>query len=142
MVYHFKWSILVSSSSPPWNNPSPSTGHKTTMASAGAIFSLVPQSLQAAALVEANPQSQNHTPDGIKALTFPWNMKSKYESRTVSFGKASCHDVILPSGPEGRRRMGLERNQDSKRSRSIWCSRFRNGKEKSPGASGIVEEGG
>lgn len=68
------------------------------MASADPFFSLVPQSPQAVSIVEANAQFQRHAPDGTKALTFPFNIKSKYQSRMVSFGKASCHDVILPSG--------------------------------------------
>ncbi|ROW10028.1 hypothetical protein VPNG_06495 [Cytospora leucostoma] len=67
------------------------------MAATDFLFLLVPDTLQALSIVEANPKFQLITPDRTKVLAFPFNFKSKYPGRLVSFGKAGCHDVILPS---------------------------------------------
>ncbi|ROW00763.1 hypothetical protein VMCG_06551 [Cytospora schulzeri] len=67
------------------------------MASTDFLFSLTPVSLQAVSVLEANPQFQQYTPSGKIVLAIPFNFKSKYPSRLLSFGKAQCHDIILPS---------------------------------------------
>lgn len=84
------------------------------MATTDLLFYLIPETLQAASIVEANQTFQYYLSSGTKVLAIPFNFKSKYSGRLVSFGKASCHDVILPSShrPEGEKQKGSHFRND------------------------------